>query len=228
MIGLVVLGHSPRTDHEEVYDRITPSIPRKLVGALDSLNCDEARKLEDQEGSSPLVCLLQDKTTVEIPLPVLFPYIEHQLEALASEGALGAVVLCCGGFPRFRCSIPVFLPGMIVPAVVKATYPDGRIGIIVPNKAQEPAAVVHWNKAGLEVTPAVVSPYEGVGFDEAAEKFSAMKCDLVAIDCMGFNEQHRNRLARDCGCAVLLPKTLVAKVAAEMVESRAYKGQIRG
>lgn len=222
MIGLVVLGHSPRVDHEEVYERIIPSIPRKLVGALDSLNCDEARKLEDKQGSSPLVCLLSDESTVEIPLPVLFPYIEQQLEALAADGALGAVVLCCGGFPQFHCSIPVFLPGMIVPAVVKATYPDGKIGIIVPNKAQESAAIAHWNKAGVKVIPAVVSPYEGLGFDEAAVKFSTLRCDLVAIDCMGFKEQHRDRLARGCGCPVLLPKTLVAKVAGEMVESRAF------
>ncbi len=42
MLGLIALGHSPRPDHEEVYDRITPGIPRKLVGALDVFSCDEA------------------------------------------------------------------------------------------------------------------------------------------------------------------------------------------
>ncbi len=123
MIALIALGHSPRPDHEEVYEILLPGVPRKLLGALDAFSCDEARKLEDKQGVSPLVCLLNDKTTVEIPLPVLFPYIERQIEVLAVEGADLAVVLCCGGFPRFNSSIPVLLPGMIVPAVVKATFP---------------------------------------------------------------------------------------------------------
>jgi protein AroM len=219
MLGLIALGHSPRPDHEEVYDWIIPGIPRKLVGALDVFSCEEARKLEDKQGISPLVCLLGDETTVEIPLPVLFPYIEKQVEVLAAEGADLAVVLCCGGFPRFDCSIPVFLPGMIVPAVVKATCPEGKIGIIVPNQAQESAAVAHWKELGVNAESAVVDPYQGVGFDEAAKKFRKLECDLIAIDCMGFKEEHRDRLSRDCGCPVLLPKTLVAKVAGEMVRS---------
>lgn len=217
MIALIALGHSPRPDHEEVYQRILPGVPRKLAGALDIFSCDEARKLEDKQGVSPLVCLLNDNTTVEIPLPVLFPHIERQINVLAAEGAHLAVVLCCGGFPQFNSSIPVFLPGMIVPAVVKATCPDGKIGIIVPNQAQVSAAVAHWKELGIKAESAVVSPYEGVGFDEAAKKFRDLKCDLVAIDCMGFKEEHRDRLSRDCGCPVLLPKTLVAKIAGEVV-----------
>ena len=220
MIGLITLGHSPRPDHEEVYDEITPGVPRKLVGALDRISCDEARKLEDKQGISPLVCLLEDETTVEIPLPVLFPYIERKVETLAAEGAHLAVVLCCGGFPDSNASIQVLLPGLIVPALVKATCAEGKIGIIVPNQAQESAAVAHWKELGINTESAVVSPYEGVGFDEAGKNFRELKCDLVAIDCMGFKEEHRDRLSRDCGCPVILPKTLVAKVAGEMAGPR--------
>jgi protein AroM len=220
MIALIALGHSPRPDHEEVYELLLPGVPRKLAGALDALSCDEARKLEDKQGVSPLLCLLNDNTTVEIPLPVLFPYIERQIEVLAAEGAELAVVLCCGGFPRFNSLIPVLLPGMIVPAMVKATCPDGKVGIIVPNQAQESAAVEHWKELGVEAVSAVVSPYERVGFEEAGKKFRTLKCNLVAIDCMGFKEEHRDRLSKDCGCPVILPKTLVAIVAGEMTGQR--------
>ena len=219
MIGLVTLGHSPRPDHEEVYKEIAPGIPCKLVGALDAISCGEARSLEDTQGISPLVCLLSDKTTVEIPLPVLFPYLERQVERLAADGAQLAVVLCCGGFPAFTSTISVLLPGMIVPALVSATRPAGRIGIIVPNKAQESAAVSHWRQLGVKVESAVVSPYEGKGFKEAGEKFRSMRADLVAIDCMGFKDEHRQKLKELCGCPVLLPTTLVARVALEMYDS---------
>lgn len=219
MIGLVTLGHSPRPDHEEVYNEIAPGVPRKLVGALDVLSCDEARNLEDKQGISPLVCLLSDKSTVEIPLPVLFPFLERHVEALAADGAQLAVVLCCGGFPAFTSSISVLLPGMIVPALVRATCPDGKIGIIVPNQAQESAAVSHWHELGVNVSSAVVSPYEGRGFKEAGEKFRTMNADLVAIDCMGFKDEDRQKLKELCGCPVLLPTTIVARVALEMHES---------
>jgi protein AroM len=190
-----------------------------LIGALDVLSCDEARNLEDKQGISPLVCLLNDKTTVEIPLPVLFPYIERQVETLAADGAHLAVVLCCGGFPVFDASINVLLPGVIVPALVRATCPDGNIGIIVPNQAQESAAVSHWHKLGVKVISAVVSPYEGRGFKEAGEKFRSMNTDLVAIDCMGFKDEHRQKLKDLSGCPVLLPTTLTARVALEMHEA---------
>ena len=62
MIGLITLGHSPRPDHEEVYNLIAPGVPRMLVGALDAMSCDEARTLEDKEGVSPLVCLLKPQS----------------------------------------------------------------------------------------------------------------------------------------------------------------------
>ena len=219
MIGLITLGHSPRPDHEEVYDGIAPGVPRALVGALDGLSCAEAHSLEDRLGLSPLVCLLSDKTTVEIPLPTLFPYIERQVEVLAAEGARLAVVLCCGGFPEVNSPIQVLFPGMILPALVRAICPAGRIGIIVPNNAQEAAAIKHWNERGVAVASAVVSPYEARGFTEAGEKFRDLSTDLVAIDCMGFREEHRRRLREICGCPVLLPTSLMARVALEMYNS---------
>lgn len=219
MIGLVVLGHSPREDHETVYDQLAPGVRRKVVGGLDSFTCEQARQLDDKSGLSPLVCLLSDKTTVEIPLPVLFPYLKKQVDALAAEGATLAVVLCSGGFPRFDCAIPVVLPGMVVPATVAGLYPNRKIGLIVPNKAQESAARSHWKSRGVEAISAVVSPYEGKGFEEAGEKFRSTNADFVAIDCMGFTEEHRERLKTLCRCPVLLPKTLVARVALEIYES---------
>jgi len=219
MIGLIALGHSPRKDHEAVYDAIAPGIRKKLVGGLDSFSPDQARELEDKSGISPLVCLLSDDTTVEIPLPVLFPYLKKQVESLAAEGAALAVVLCSGGFPRFACSIPVVLPGMVVPAIVAGLYPDKQIGLIVPNEAQQSAALAHWKSRGVEAVAAVVSPYEGTGFEAAGEKFRGLHTEFIAIDCMGFGEEQRNRLRDLCGCPVMLPKTLVARVALEMHES---------
>lgn len=219
MIGLVVLGHSPREDHEAVYNLIAPGVKRKVVGGLDSFTCEQARQMEDMSGISPLVCLLSDKTTVEIPLPVLFPFLKKQVESLADAGASLAVVLCSGGFPRFDCAIPVVLPGMVVTLTVAGLYPNRKIGIIVPNKAQESAALAHWKSQGVEAVSAVVSPYEGIGFEEAGEKFRSIKADIVVIDCMGFGEEHRERLKTLCGCPVLLPKTLVARVALEIHES---------
>ncbi|MBT8329189.1 MAG: AroM family protein, partial [Desulfofustis sp.] len=145
--------------------------------------------------------------------------IERQVEVLASEGARLAVVLCCGGFPMVNAPIQVLLPGMIMPALIKAICPAGKIGIIVPNEAQEAAAVEHWNEQGVTVASAVVSPYEATGFTEAGEKFRTLPADLVAIDCMGFREEHWQRLRDLCGCPILLPTTLAARVALEIYKS---------
>lgn len=221
MIGLVVLGHTPRPDHEAVYDAIAPGITRLMAGGLDDFTVDEARSLHDQGGESPLVCLLSDNTTAEIPLPVLFPYLKKKVEELANAGATSAVILCSGGFPEFGCSIPVILPGKIVPAVVAGLYPGKRVGLVVPNAAQMTAAQAHWKTMGVETVATVVSPYQDQGFEAAGELFSSLGVEMVAIDCMGFTEEHRERLKSLCGCPVLLPKTLVARVALEMEQSAA-------
>lgn len=221
MIGLVVLGHTPRPDHESVYESIAPDVPRLMAGGLDDFTPDEARDLHDQGGESPLVCLLSDNTTVEIPLPTLFPYLKQKVEQLAAAGATSAVVLCNGGFPDFNCSIPVILPGKIVPAVVAGLYPGKRVGLVVPNAAQMDSAQAHWKSMGVDTVATVISPYQGKGFESAAELFTSMGTEMVAIDCMGFTEEHRDRLRALCGCPVLLPKTLVARVALEMELSAA-------
>ena len=216
MIGLVVLGHTPRPDHEAVYEAIAPGTPRLIAGGLDGFTPDQARALHDQCGESPLVCLLSDRTTVEIPLPVLFPYLKKRVEELAEAGATSAVILCSGGFPEFDCSIPVILPGRIVPAVVAGLYPGKRIGLVVPNAAQMNAAQAHWRSMGVETMATVIAPYQGQGIEAGAKFFASNKVDLVAIDCMGFTEEDRDQLKALCGCPVLLPKTLVARVALEM------------
>lgn len=219
MIGLVVLGHTPRPDHEAVYASIAPGVPLAVAGGLDGLTPDQARTLHDPNGESPLVCLLSDGTTVEIPLRVLFPRLNAKVEELAAQGATSAVVLCSGGFPEFDCSIPVILPGRIIPAVVAGLYPGKKIGLVVPNSAQMNAAQTHWRSMGVETVATVISPYQGQGFEAAGELFSSLGLELVAIDCMGFTEEQRDRLKAMCGCPVLLPKTLVARVALEMEQS---------
>jgi len=222
MIGLVVLGHNPRPDDESVYDSIAPGVPRLMAGGLDDFSPEEARGFHDQTGDSPLVCLLSDNTTVEIPLPVLFPYLKKKVEQLAASGATSAVVLCSGGFPEFDCSIPVILPGKIVPAVVAGLYPGKTVGLIVPNTAQLNAAQAHWKSMGVDTVATVISPYQDQGFEIAGELFSSLGMELVAIDCMGFTEEHRDRLKKLCCCPVLLPKTLVARVALEMEQSAGF------
>ena len=89
----------------------------------------------------------------------------------------------------------------------------------MPNEAQVPAAQAHWLSKGVETVAAVVAPYRDSGFEEAGRLFRKCGVPLVAIDCMGFAESHRERLKALCGCPVLLPKTLVARVALEMHNS---------
>ena len=105
--------------------------------------------------------------------------------------------------------------------MARAICPAGKVGIIVPNEAQEAAALEHWSEQGVAVASAVVSPYEARGFMEAGEKFRNLPADLVAIDCMGFRVEHRQKLRDLCGCPVLLPTSLVARVALEIYNSAA-------
>lgn len=217
LLGLVTIGQSPRPDFEAIFSRHAPGAAIQVRGALDGLTAAEIAALEDPTSPYPLLVRLANGTTTEVPLARLVPRVETCAAALAADGARLVVVLCAGDFPAIRCTVPVLLPGRLVPAAVGALYRGHKIGVVTPIAGQVRAARAKWEGDGFEVTVVSASPVRHEEIAGAAAALSEAGVACVVLDCMGHDVAYRQEFARLCGRPVLAAQSLVARLAGEMV-----------
>ena len=105
--------------------------------------------------------------------------------------------------------------------MVQSLLDTGRLGVIVPSPDQIPALKRRWEKTHLEVVAEAVSPYTGTyeEFKEKANKIKTSDVDLVVLDCMGFSQETRALFREIIKKPVLLPMTLIGRIAREIVEA---------
>mgnify|MGYP001813576800 CR=1 FL=1 len=219
LLGIIVLGHTPRSDLEAIYNTYLPGVELSIMGALDGMETPAIDRMANEEGEYPLLAILADGTTREISLYRLLPLLEKKAAELAKAGAEAAVLMCAGNFPDLKSSIPIIYPGRVVPAVVSAISGTKRIGIITPNPGQMEPAQEHWRQKGFTVKAAVASPKDPAALEAAAAEMRDSTLELVVLDCMGFGPDAGRRMRRLCGRPVICPQSLVARVTAEMMDN---------
>src|SRR5206468_2961840 len=121
----------------------------RMTGALDGLTREQISQLQGPADECPLLCQLQDASVCEVSLDALTPYVEQAARHLAEQGADLIVVLCTGAFPQIRCSVPVFLPGRILPSVVGAISRTKHVAVVTSVEGQVPFARAKWEAAGF-------------------------------------------------------------------------------
>jgi protein AroM len=219
LLGIIVLGQTPRPDLEAIYNTYLPGTALSVMGALEGMQTPDIDRMASAGGEYPLLVILADGTTREISLYRLLPLLEKQAAALAEAGAKAAVLMCAGDFPDLSSPIPIIYPGRVVPAVVSAISGTKRIGIITPNPGQMKPATEHWRQKGFMVKAAVASPRDPAALETVAGAMRDSALELVILDCMGFGPEAGRRLRRLCGRPVICPQSLVARVTAEMMGS---------
>lgn len=217
LLGIIVLGQTPRPDLEAIYNAYLPGAGLSIMGALDGMETPVIDRMDSDEGEYPLLVILADGTTREISLYRLFPLLEKKAAALAAAGAEAAVLMCAGNFPDLKSPIPIIYPGRVVPAVVSAISGSKRIGIITPNPGQLKPAQEHWRQKGFTVKAAVASPKNPAALEAVAAEMRDPNLELVILDCMGFGPEAGRRMRQLCGRPVICPQSLVARVTAEMM-----------
>jgi protein AroM len=215
-LGIIVLGQTPRTDLEAIYNTYLPGAHLLIGGALDDKSTSEIEALVDAGGEYPLLVILSDGTTREISLFRLLPLLERQAEKLAGGGVKTAVLMCAGDFPDLESPIPIIYPGRVVPAVVSGVSKTRRIGIVTPNPGQVAPAKKHWQQKGFSVLVAVASPKKPTELEFAVETFKDQELDLVVLDCMGFGPESAGLFREKCPVPVICAQSLVARVTAEL------------
>jgi protein AroM len=216
-LGILVLGQTPRPDIEKLFTAYLPGTELIVQGALDGLATGAIDDLAGQGGDYPLLVILADGTTREIPMGLLVPRLSAVARQFEACGASAAILFCAGDFPDLDCDLPVIYPGRIVPALVGGISRTRRVGIITPNPGQLDPARRHWEAKKFTVTVAVASPKDPVGLENAAALMKDPGLELIVLDCMGFPPQAARRLKELTRRPVICSQSLVARTAAEII-----------
>ena len=135
------------------------------------------------------------------------------LARIGADGTDLCVLLCTGDFPDIRCRVPLITPSKLIDGLLSALAgPDTRLGVIVPLARQADQFDTYRN-LGRPATVTHATPYDaaqGAGdrFDQAADRLADH--DLILMNCMGYSEAQRQRVARRTGKPVLLPRRMLA------------------
>lgn len=216
-LGLVTIGQTPRPDLEQVFHTYVPGVTISLIGALDGLSREQIHQLRGNAGECPLLCKLQDGSVDEVSLPALTPYIEHAAHRLAEQGAQLIVVLCTGAFPEIACSVPVLLPGRVLPAVVQGISRTWHIAVVTSVEGQVPFAQAKWEEAGFRSDTTWASPYLVEHTKKALNELRHSQAEMVILDCFGHDDAYRRVFVHAMHRPVLVAQTLIARIAGEIL-----------
>lgn len=216
-IGLITIGQSPRVDVVPEMVQILGNVDIIECGALDNLTAEEIQKLAPKEGDYVLVTRLRNGTQVRLSREKIVKLLQTCIEKLENEvDVIG--ILCTGKFSKLKSKKLLIEPSILLLKVVESILPQGKLGILIPSPDQIEETEEKWSHIGVETKILVVSPYLGKEEEFKKAARTLKDCDLIVLDCIGYNLKAKEIMKNLTKKPVLLPRTLMAHVIRELVE----------
>ena len=226
-LGLVTIGQSPRGD---LTGELTAYLPAGTTllerGAIDGLNQSAIASLAPDADEDTLTSRLRDGEPVLLGRHRLVPRLEEAISGLEQQGAEASLLVCTGSFPPLRHGRPLLdAERLLVSGVCSVAHGTGQLGVVVPLPAQLDALSRRWQQAlGAPVLADHADPYARGAADAipaAAGRLSRRGARLAVLDCMGYTEAQREAAAVCAGIPVLLARSVVGRLAGELLYASA-------
>ena len=222
-LGAITIGQSPRNDViPEMVPYLGDDVEVIQAGALDGLSYEEILKFEPEDGDYVLVSKLKDGRSVKFGERYILPRLQDCIDKVEDEGADVILFICTGEFPDiFKSSKPLLYPQRILHGVVLNLVDKGKIGVITPDKDQIEQGSKKWSETGVDVIVVNGSPYgDDIEIEEVINELNKeSNIDIIAMDCIGYTQEMKNRVSKGTGKPVVLARTIVARVIGEILKS---------
>jgi len=222
-IGTLTIGQSPRTDLiSELKEAIGFEVEIDERGALDNLTREEVKDLYPGIDDHILVSRMRDGKEVKIAERHIIERMKRCIADLERSEVDFIMLLCTANFPKEITSKKLILkPEILMKNLVKGLLQEGPIACIAPSADQFQLMRKKWSKInpGFKIIVDAVSPYTGTDkeIEKVAEKIAETDAKLVILDCIGFNKKMKTIFRKITRKPVLLPRTLLGRIAGELI-----------
>ena len=207
-IGVVTIGQSPRPDVIGEMERILgEGYEMSEKGALDDYTLKDVKKFKIDPEHGLLVTRMRDGTEIKITHDIVNPMIQERITELEAEGADIILLVCTGRFPEFKSSLLVVQPSNIVRGVTRAAIRKGRMASILPSMQQVGGSPREREEDGLVTYLDSASPYGPIEeVEKLGDRLAKQNVDLIVLNCMGFDYNHKRIIREKTGKPVLQSK----------------------
>jgi len=225
-IGTLTIGQSPRVDIiPELKKVIGFEIEMEERGALDNLTWEEVKNLYPEPNDYILVTRMRDGKEVKIAKRHVVERMKKCIADLERINVDFIIFLCTGEFPKEITSKKIILkPSKLLENILRGILQEGVIADIVPSADQISLMEERWKRTNpnLKVIVETVSPYTGTDaeIEKVAEKIAKTNANLIILDCLGFNRKVKTIFRKITKKPVLLPRTLLGRIAGELIEGQ--------
>ncbi|AOT71966.1 AroM family protein [Geosporobacter ferrireducens] len=221
-LGAITIGQSPRVDViPEMAAFLGNNVEVIEAGALDGLTYEEILEFKPEEDDYVLVSKLKDGRSVKFAEKYILPRLQECIDRLEREGADVILFICTGVFPDiFRSQKPILYPQKILHGITPQLVYKGKLAVITPDKDQVRQSHEKWSQTGAEVIVVPASPYTKE--DELSGAILELRdkdIDIIAMDCIGYNQSMKKRVSEGTGKPVVLARTIVARVLGEILNA---------
>ena len=223
-IGTLTIGQSPRMDIiPELKKAIGFEVEIEERGALDDLTWEEVKDLYPGPDDYILVTRMRDGKEVKIAERHVVERMKKCIADLERIDVDFIILLCTGEFPKEITSKKLILkPSKLLENMLRGILQEGVIADIVPSADQISLMEERWKRTNpnLKVIVETVSPYTGTReeIEKIAKKIREKDVDLVVLNCLGFNRGVKTIFRKITKKPVLLPRTLLGRIAGELIE----------
>ncbi|BCJ34298.1 hypothetical protein Athai_18010 [Actinocatenispora thailandica] len=221
-LGLVTIGQSPRVD---MVPEMLPALglPASAVterGALDGMSGAQIAALGPAAGAEHvLTTRLADGTSVLLDHDAAVGAVQDAVTEVG-RAVHATLVVCTGTFPPLAHDGPLLFAEPLLLGGVAALCAGEPVGIVCPLPEQEAMSRRKWEPVVGAVTVAAATPYADgavAAVAAAAARLAAGGATRIVLDCMGYTAAMRSAATEAAGVPVLLARSVVARLAGELV-----------
>ncbi|MCR9137072.1 MAG: AroM family protein [Alphaproteobacteria bacterium] len=219
LIGLMVIGRSPREDLETEFRRVLGNrCEIRMVGALDGVPDEEVGANRPLSDADTLFSIMPDGRSTLLSKAFVTGKLSSRISELRADGGHVNVMCCTGYFPELAEQQIITASSVMLNFARAAGAPDKTLGVFIPKRQQVAHATERWRKNGFEPAVVPLAPDASDSqIDGAARQMSQHAPVLVVYDCISYRHSTRKRVADACDAPTIVASSATAHVVAEMV-----------
>ncbi|ENA5519399.1 AroM family protein [Escherichia albertii] len=220
-LAILTIGIVPL---QEVLPLLTEYIDEKNISHHSLLgNLSRERVMAEyapQAGEETILTLLNDNQLAQVSRRKIERDLQSVVEVLDNQGYDVILLMSTAAIRGMTVRNTIFLePLRILPPLVSSIVEGHQVGVIVPVEDLLEAQAQKWQ---ILQKPPLFSLGDPVHDSEqkiieAGKELLANGADVIMLDCLGFNQRHRDLLQKQLDVPVLLSNVLIARLAAELL-----------